>query len=111
MHYPHVTTIVVSKGVPGLGILANQEWVKRIRAHIQVHELAIATLPISLTTGRAQLWPRQAMEFPELAFGGGVVEVGITLVTDYRCRHRSSRRSYISFIQLYASVPPDCAFL
>src|SRR5699024_12321846 len=79
--------IAVAVSVASLGIFANQERIRRIRAHIEVHQVAITALAITLSAAGTHHRPREAVEFAELLFSGGVVKVRITLFTDYRGRH------------------------
>lgn len=88
VHHPDLAT-VAAEAAARLGVLSQQEGIERIRAHIQIHQIAISALPIALPAGRAHQRSCQTPHLAELSFGGGVLEVVIALLADDSCRHWS----------------------
>lgn len=83
MHHAHIAAVSIT--IAYLGVLTNQEWIKCIRAHVQINQIAVSSLPVTLPTIRTQYWSCQAMKFPELSLCGGVIKVGVALFAD-NCR-------------------------
>lgn len=111
MHGAHIATIAVAVAVAGLSVFSNEERIERIRSHVEVYQISVASLSVTLPARCAQKWSRKPMKLPELALGGGVVKFGITLLADYCGCHALSRRHYLSLPQLYVSNAPQCLFL
>ena len=90
----HAAIAAIAIGVSRLGIFSQQERIEGIGAHVEVDQVAIASLAITLSTCRAQHRSRQAMQFAKLSLGGGIFKIGITLLADYRRGHWSSHPAY-----------------
>lgn len=71
----------------GLRTFAQQERIKRIRAHIEVHKVAIAAGAVALAAGRAKQRTGKAAKLAELLLCFGIVECVVALLADDFGRH------------------------
>ena len=70
-----------------LGAFTQQERIKRIRAHVEVHQVAIAAGTVTLAAGRTKERSGKAAKLAELLLCFRVAERVVTLLADDLGRH------------------------
>lgn len=83
----HCANVADSPLAPRLSTFTQQERIKRIRAHVEVHQVAIAAGTVTLAAGRTKERTGKAAKLAELLLCFRVAERVVTLLADDLGRH------------------------